>query len=380
MKKIDFLIGHNLYSTIGYFSRAFGAALRKKKVRTRLFYIGKDAFYKALYPILSDPPDITFSFSDIRQGNNPLGNLWTIPHFSYLVDPVIYYSHQFKTENSFVSCVDRKDLKIMGNRRTCFLPHAVDAKLFERPKQKEYLYDIVMLGTCFDLDKIQLSWSEKFPKRMVNLLIEAAESVLASEGLSCLEALIEHGFVEDLPLYHHELDLYIGAKERIDLVTSLKGLPIHIWGKGAWKKYFPDATIHKPVNFGACLKIFEQAKIVLNTSSRFKEGAHERIFYSLALSSLPVTQSNKFISEYFADEKSLVTYNCGQYKNLKEKLSDYLANDTKREEVVERGRVVTKKYHTWDVRAESFLKFIQDNFEDKNVFNFAKSESNSASK
>jgi len=358
--KIDILVENNPYSSVASFSRAFAKALRKKGVKTRLFHIGNGKFYKALYPIINNRPDLTFSFSDIRCDGKPIGEMWRIPHFSYLLDPVMLFLHQLQGDFSIVSCIDRGDYAFtqkLGFTKSFFLPHGVDSQLVHTPSTNLSLFDLTMMGTCMDYDALRLVWKAQFSKATVKLLDEAQEKVLSPQGISCLQALLEGGVSENLPMLHNELTCFVRAKERIDLLRSLEGIPLSIWGKGPWKKYFPKASVYSALPFNQALKIFHHSKIVLNSSPFFKEGAHERIFYALALHALPITGDNPYIREHFEDKKSLLTYSHGQYHGLKEKVQGFLNDEELRREIVERGRKITFASHTWDVRAGSLLNY-----------------------
>src|SRR5262249_1229 len=139
--KIDFLVGNNPYGTTVHFSKGLSEALRRLGVSTRLFWVDDGLFFQAFYDIMADPPDFTCSFSDISLEKKPLGDLWQIPHLSFLVDPPIYFLHQLLGDYGWVSCVDEHDVafvKGLGFQRSFFLPHAADRNVLtsvekERP-------------------------------------------------------------------------------------------------------------------------------------------------------------------------------------------------------------------------------------------------------
>ncbi len=359
--KIDFFVGENPYQSTHYFSEKFSAALRREGAEVRLFDIREGRFYQAFYALLKDPPDLTCSFSDITVGEGVLlGDQWEIPHLSFLIDPAIYFLHHLKSPYSFLTCVDREDcalINALNCPRVCFLPHGVDRDL--KDQHQERPYDIVMMGTCTDYEKVQASWRDKFASSLIHILETAAARVLSPEGISSLQALLEAGVdKEQLPLLHHELDLYIGGKDRVELVRAFKDCSVHIWGDGPWKKYVPQANVHLPVPFADTLPLLQKTKILLNSSPRFKQGSHERIFHGLVSGALVVTGENPYVCGELVKGKELLMYRHGQWAECVPQVTACLANETLRHSLVAAGSARVSASHTWDHRARSLLEWL----------------------
>jgi len=356
--KIDFLVAENEYGSTHYFAKKFCKALERTGAQTRLFWIGEGLFYKAFYAICNDPPDLTCSFSDITFGNKePLGSQWHIPHLSLLIDPAVYFLHQLRGDYSLVSSVDLEDcefIKKLGFSRAFFLPHGVDRSL--RSNETERPYDIVMIGTCIDPEEVRLKWKTQFSPQQCQILEKGAQRVLSNEGVSTLQVLLEAGIQENLPILHHELDLYIGGKDRIDLVNALQGLSVHVWGRGPWEKCCPKAFIHPSISYTQSLSIMKKAKIVLNSSPRFKHGSHERIFHASACGAAVATSESSYILRDFEKNKSLLTYSHEGWKEFRSRILSLLNDPCRLFEMAEQGRKITLAHHTWDHRAQELLK------------------------
>lgn len=324
--KIDFLIGENAYSTTYYFAKSFSQALEKQEVQIRLHDISDGCFFHALHTIMQDPPDLTCSFSDVHLNGKPLGDLWHIPHLSCLIDPAIYFLHQLKGDYSLISCVDKGDvsfIQAMNFKPVFHLPHAGDAAHLT-PVRKERPYDVVFFGSCLE-QEVKNEVAE-----------EASKRVLSSQNVSILQSLLELGVSEeDLPRYHGEVDLYTRFVDRTMLMQSLKGHQVHIWGNGPWEKYAPHATIHPPVSFDQTLEIMKVAKVVVNSSPRFKQGLHERITYG------PICGA-AVLSAY---EKGF-TYQYGKWQIPSLKNWEEIARQMQKHILAE---------HTWDQRATVLL-------------------------
>jgi len=343
MKKIDILVGDNSYGTALHFSKSLSEALKRSGVKTRLFWVADHHFFQAFYEVMQDPPDLTCSFSDIALNQQPLGDLWQIPHLSLLVDPPIYFLHQFTGDYGWASCVDEEDcafVRTLGFPRVFFLPHAAD-RACHTPVKNERNLDAVFFGTCIDYETAALSW----PKKDQELLYAASEKVLSANGPSIVQALVELGAkAEELPRLHNEVDRYTRGKERVMLIRSLKRQCVHIWGDGPWEKYCQNCTLNSPANFEHVLEIMKKSKVVLNSSPRFKAGAHERIFYALMCGASVYTAENDYLKACLPE---LFTCRLGEWE------APSLSNWSERAEA---GQKIVLKEHTWDHRAASLLE------------------------
>jgi spore maturation protein CgeB len=339
--KIDFLIGENPYGTTPHFARGLAKALENMGVETRLFDVSDGCFFQAYYSILENPPDYTCSFSDINFEKKSLGEFLQIPHFSFLVDPPIYYLHQLQGNYSYVSCVDRLDcafVKSLDFKKVSFLPHAAD-EIHRTHVEVERPLDAVFFGTCIDYETIFEIW----PDSIKDLLLEASHQVLSPKGISIAQALLNLGVSSyDLPRYHAEVDHFTRGKDRIEMLRVLEG-NINIWGNGPWEKYVPHATVHPSIPFDQTLAVMKKSKVVLNSSPRFKSGAHERIFYAFMCGAAAYSGDNDFIRE---EVPETITYFHGAWKK------GFFGNWKER---AQQGQERIIEYHTWKSRAQSLL-------------------------
>lgn len=356
--RIDFLIVDNDYGTAAHFSEQLALALQRKGVEIRLFYISGGNFYKAFYQIQNDPPDLTCSFSDITLGKKmPLGEAWGICHLSFFIDHAAYFLHQLTPTFSMVGAIDQEDLAFLqgiGFPRAFFFPHGVEKEL--TPSSHPPCYEVSFLGTCLDFEATRESW-KRFSQKKRELLDECAFRVL-HERVSPLRALLEGKVEEDLPLLHQELENYVRGKDRIELLQAIEGIPVHIWGKGKWKKYLPKALVHRPLSFSSAQEIMKKSKILLNSIPSLQHSSHERLFSAPLAGCLPLTTDTAYARKEFIEGQSMATYQYGKWDAALEKLHFYLENEEKRKEVVEGARALILEKHTWDSRADILLNNI----------------------
>jgi spore maturation protein CgeB len=344
--KIDLLVAGNQYGTAIHFAKGLGSALQRYGVTTRLFWVDDGYFFQAFHAILEDPPDLTCSFADISFSRQPLGDLWQIPHLCWMVDPPIYFLHQLTGQYTSVACVDEEDaafIKCLGFSKVCFLPHGAEASHLA-PLGGHRPYRIVFFGSCVDYEQIASEW----PPEMRAVLLAASARVLSPEGITLVQALQEAGVTSsNLAHYHGELDRYTRGKERCELIRSIQE-PVHIWGAGPWKKYFPNHPIHSPVSFDTTLKIMKRSQVVLNSTPRFKAGAHERIFYALLCGAAVYTAENRYLTSHLPE---LLTYRFGEWAppSFREWQTCAAAGQT---------RVLTS--HTWDARIPTLVAHLKN--------------------
>jgi DUF based on E. rectale Gene description (DUF3880) len=343
--KIDVFAAENTYGTGVHFAKGIASALQSQGVTTRLFWVDEGQFFHAMHAIFDDPPDLTLSFADISLNRQPIGDLWKISHFTWMVDPPIYFLHQLQGDYSYVGCVDQQDIHFiekLGFERAYFLPHAAD-KNHLTPVRKNRPLRAVFFGTCVDYEMI----AEQWPPTIRGQLLEACERVLSPGHISIAQALAEQGISsQDFPFYHGEVDRYTRGKDRVMLIRSFK-YPIHIWGEGPWQKYAPQHHVNPPISFDQALTIMKDAQIVINSAPRFKGGAHERIFYALLSGAAVYTGENSYLKTHLPD---LFTYQFGEWD---------LPSFDNWQAIASAGQEKVLASHTWDSRAHDLLKILK---------------------
>ncbi len=343
--KIDLLAAGNQYGTGLHFARGLADALERQGSVVRRFWIDDGYFSSAMHEILQDPPDLTCSFADISFQRLPLGSFWQIPHLSWLVDPPIYFLHQMQGPYSYIACIDQKDALFVEKLpfpRVTFLPHAADKKHLTEIK-KERPYKSVFFGSCIDYEEIAKSW----PDQEKELLLEASRRVLSPEGLSIAEVLIDLGIPShDLPCYHGEVDRYTRGKDRVELIRSFPEA-VHIWGEGPWKKYLPSHPIHPAIPFDETLALMKESQLVLNSTPRFKAGAHERLFYALLCGAAVYTGENSYLSKELPEA---YFYQFGHWQAPS-------FDDWKVRALAGQERVLAS--HTWEARATTCYQYLK---------------------
>ncbi|HEV8052805.1 MAG TPA: glycosyltransferase, partial [Parachlamydiaceae bacterium] len=365
-----------------YFTEKLAEAMERHGIKTKIIDVRQESLGTAsMNEIREFAPDFTCSFNSFEPIKDGL-YLWDflkIPHLSFLVDPPFYSTTLINSPYSMLSCVDRSDCEAVrsnGFERVFFWPHAVEKEL-SADKNEKRIYDVVLLGSCYDYESLRLAWQQRNPITLNKVLDDAIDIVFSNEQVSLAQALVmawqasqlDPQGIDFYTLYYY-LDNYTRGKDRVELVKSIKNAHVHVFGELAtdnavgilsWKQYLgqqPNVTVHPPTLFGEGMQVLKQSKIVLNSMPFFRDGSHERIFTGLACGCLPITSESKYLREQFTDGKDLLFYHSNKRDEVNGMIDGLLSNEKKRQEMAAKGREIVMKHHTWDQRVEELKKIV----------------------
>lgn len=369
------------YGVLHHFRTGLARALEKQGVSTPLIDLDnmdRSAFFKAIY---ASPPDYTLAFNGLQaiSSGHFLCDELEIPHIAWLVDSAHYTLEFAKSPFHVLIAPDQKSADMFheaGAKQAHFLPHAFEASL-AAPSDSARTIPIVFLGSLMDPLEIEALWKQHLPEDVVKGLVDVCDKTLDEKDQTYQEAfeyLLEEHFAFFSTLTEEKttqlaisLDGFIRAKDRINLLKALQGLPVHIYGNCLSNRNWGDFldlsngnySIFPAVNFDAAIDIMKNAKIVLNSSPMFKTGAHERIFYGLGLGAAVLTNETPWNQHHFSKDELLV-YSPARQSQVYDQISDLLNHPKKLCEIAFNGQKKVLKEHTWDVRATQLLQILND--------------------
>ena len=159
------------------------------------------------------------------------------------------------------------------------------------------------------------------------------------------------------------IDLYVRNYWRGEVVKTLvdAGFKVDVFGKG-WDELGcekpENLCIHSQITSEECLKQIRQSKISLNVMPWFKDGAHDRVFNSILNGAVCVSDKSKYMCEELAEGEGVCYFDLKDLESLPQKMQDLLQNDSKMQEILEKGMMKVQKYHTWDARAKEIVKWL----------------------
>lgn len=368
------------YDVLHHFRTGLTNALERQGVSTSLIDLenmDRSSFFKAIY---SSPPDYTLAFNGLQALSDGrfLCDELEIPNISWLVDSAHYALDFARSPFNILITPDKTSTDIFksaGAKQTHFLPHAFEASLATSPDSERSI-PLVFCGSLMDPIEKESLWKQHLPQNIAKGLIQAAEKTLSDPKQTYQGAFEElmklnSDFFSNLPQENitqlvMSLDGYIRAKDRINLLIALEGLPVQIYGNclshRKWGDFLDlengDYRISPAVNFGSAIMIMKNAQIVLNSSPMFKTGAHERIFYGLGLGAAVLTNETPWNQEHFSKDE-LLTYPSGNPKLMYDKIAYLLNHPEQLKEMAFKGQHKVMERHTWDVRAEQLLNLIE---------------------
>lgn len=368
------------YGVMHYFRESLTKAFQKKGIEIELIdiaHLTKPDLFKLIY---RSPPDYTLAFNGLQAlpEGNFLSDELEIPHAAWLVDSAHYFTGMAKGAYNLIISPDQLSADLhqaWGSSHSYFLPHAFEASLKTAPEQ-ERPFPIVFLGTFIDPTEIQEAWKEIFPKNHLDSLIQIAEKVIKTPSLTYQKALADYIAEDtlfwsrfppkDINLLNISFDQYIRARDRIELLKSLEGLPVHIFGKVPGKRNWGDFlkegqyTFHPSVDFPESIEIMKQAQIVLNSSPMFKTGAHERIFYGLGSGAAVLTNHTPWIDAHYVKNEEILVFD---HETTKESIKELLSQPEKLVQIAKKGQEKVMRQDTWDARAGSLLNIMEEKLE-----------------
>jgi len=380
IRKVCLITNFNLYESKRYFTEKLAEAMRRQGIETKIIDVHQEPMGSGTTKLIRQfNPDFTCSFNSFQPIENGryMWDFLEIPHISFLVDPSFYSTTLINSKYSILTCVDRSDCEAVRSNdfnRVFFWPHAVEREL-EAEKKSDRIYDVVLLGSCYDYESLRMAWKQRNPASLCKVLDDAIDIVFTDEKISLAEALVQAWNVSklnphdvDFSLLYYYLDNYTRGKDRVELVRSIKDANVHIFGDLAtdnavgilnWKHYMAsqkNVTVHPPTLFGEGLNVLKQSKIVLNSMPFFRNGSHERIFTGLACGCLPITSESIYLREQFVDGKELLFYQSANRGAVNDTINSLLGNEKKRKEIAAKGRKKVMKHHTWDNRVKELLE------------------------
>ncbi|MCB1113717.1 MAG: glycosyltransferase family 1 protein [Chlamydiia bacterium] len=378
--KIDlFNVGNSQYKALDYFTERLAEALERKGVEANIQPLNTGDPAGVINRVINDRPDVTLAFNGLLP--DPKGrflcDMINIPHIAWTVDSPAWFLPLKESPLSWATCIDRSYLDFfhgVGYDRTAFITQACDIKLFDR-EPEEKVFDVTMLASCIDIEDIEETWEKEASPEMQRALNHAVDISLRDPKVSFWQAFSEaigiHRADQDVDFEIiirrlRELELYVTGKERLDFLKHMTSIPIDVFGDRpegkSWSYYLKGMEhikIHPPVTYDEHLDVIAKSRITLNNIAKMREGGSERAFHAFALNTLSMSTEGAYMREFYKDEESILFNRWGSWQKDQEKLKKALSDDAYRTRLIEAGREITRKHHTWDNRAEELIPFVK---------------------
>ncbi len=375
--------------TLGYFSNQLAITFREAGYEVFLFNFQDEInrmIQLAQFVRAGETALVTFNYTgligetcfDVPDGST-VWNDADIYCINIVVDHPFYYHkfYEFLPKHYFQYCIDRSHMAYMQRffpkLKVDFLPLG-GTNLYQPliPYEKRSM-DVVFTGNYAppktfenDITRIDEEYTT-FYYRIIQELIDNPDLTMeeAIEKQVLLE--LPETTVEELKSVMPNMifiDLYVRFYFRGLVIQTLvdAGIKVHVFGSG-WNqlpcKHPENLIIHGFVNSVQCLEAIADAKISLNVMPWFKDGAHDRVYNSMANGAVCVSDTSIYMNETLCDGKHIVFYSLKDITSLPTKIRELLDKPHKAEEIAKHGYEVAQNENMWAHRTKDIIQHIE---------------------
>lgn len=383
---IIYLIG--IYDTLDLFTEKLREAFEGMGYQSfvydaRLMLQSKQALLELLAPAIAGNSSgfacITFNNLgynlDLADGRN-LWEACRIPYINILMDHPFHYEKPLRKapNTSIILCTDRNHVKYIHRfyrniQMADFLPHAgVELGRHHKPLAErgiDVLYagalpiytvskmipDLTSIPEVDGTDMMQdvlgelVAHPEKTTEEVIEAYLKSKRNDISKERILEITVLMRF------------LDSYATSFFREQAVRILveSGIRVTAYGAGwdqcEWSSH-PCLTFGGKVLAPQILPLMNDSKIVLNTMTWFKAGAHDRIFNGMLAKTAVVTDDSTYLRREFKDGRELSMFSLKKIGTLPERVFDLFGHLESTQQMADCGYQAAKRYHTWKSRAE----------------------------
>ncbi len=339
--------------------------------------------------------DAVLTFNAVGQQNYMLDdrNFWDetgIPFFNYIVDHPLQHNKALSEhgENYHVICVDRSHAEYISK----YYPNIKNKAYFvpvggmensESKKQDRSVSDfadrsinVLFTGTYLPLNSLEEKINE-YPQTVRKLIVRHIEYMLAHRMMTIEEGLInvlrDYGIdtetvnIGDYLFATRPTEGYVRAYIREEIVRYLiaSGLKIEIYGNG-WEMFEDDmknTVCHKGVPYTKTVDLYADSKLILDQSSQFLYGMHDRIPTAMLAGTAVLTDRNEYLESFFTEglmAGELVMYDVSKPQEIPGIVYNMLEDDNRLFEMTKRAAAKAHSTMTWDCRAREILDIIDN--------------------
>lgn len=309
-------------------------------------------------------------------------NIWDqyqIPFYNILMDHPFHYKAALDRapEQMILLCMDRNHVEyvkrfFLNIKRVAFFPHAgIELQKKDAPYAGESCYvpieerkiDVLYAGGLSryaaeglipDLGSIREFDAFELVKNALEKLINNPELTTEHVIEQCMqeinfkindkklgETIAELRFLDALAVsFYREQAVRILAENGVTVTVFGVG-----WDRCEWES--PNVVYAGVTSPAQILELMNQSKIVLNTMTWFKQGAHDRIFNGMLAGAAIVSDRSEYVEEIFTKQKQLQLFSLDGIKELPEIVQSLLQHPRVAQDMADCGYEETRRRHMW---------------------------------
>lgn len=389
MKKTIILF-KGIYDTLDLFSDKLGEAFAKWGHDIFVYDAGTQEKSKsALLAMLAEQNGnaavVTFNNMGYNLEQDGV-NVWEhfeVPYINILMDHPFHFERPLKDApaTAIVLCTDRNHVKYIRRyhkniRQTDFLPHAgIELGRKHKPLGERKI-DVLYAGALpiFTVGKMIPNLNMMYGMDLRDMMQEVLRELVVHPDKTTEQAIEEYvkanvksgcelseEELRSLIIHMRFIDSYATSFYREQAVRSLveNGIEVTAYGVG-WDQC--DWSSNPHLKYGGkvlapdILPLMNDSKIVLNTMTWFKAGAHDRIFNGMLAGAAVVTDDSTYLRHECTDGKELVMFRRGEIATLPDRVCDLFGHMERTQEMANCGYEFAKENHTWKNRAEYIIE------------------------
>ena len=388
----NYIFIQGLYDTLDLFSDELKIELEKIGHHTltlRLSTMEED-LEKMLFCYRSQKIDAVITFNNLgyNLGESEGANLWDtmqVPYVNILMDHPFHFHEQLlhAPNQSIICCIDRNHVDYIHRyypniKRVHILAHAGCANAIEREMPRERDIDVLYAGNLSrvlieqlipDFESMKELDGGTFSREVLQQLLEQPSLTTEEAIRETLQHYLPIETMQSEREYMNSFRFLDGFatsfyREMAVRILVENGIRVHVlgigWEKCDWANH-ENLILEGKVCAPEVLSYMQRSKIILNSLTWFKAGAHDRIFNGMLSGACVISDTSSYLQEKFADNKepSIMLYELENTKELPAITKRLLNDNTLREEVASRGRIKAQQQHTWGNRLQEIFSILQ---------------------
>lgn len=377
--------------SFNYFTDEMNNELKKRGYETYIWDLqgisqNKEHSYEGMLQFCEKGVDIAICFDRLGINEKEYIQFWDMLGCSVvniLMDPPFRFhptmEHPPKKYIQF--CPDTNHVtytkKYFPNiEKVMFLPHAGTVQNRSLIPYEERKYPLLFCGSYYNPEGyINEIYKLVGDTRLYDIYMNAAEDLFENKLKTLEQALmdtllqfdmqIDINFFKSLMRFAEPLDWMVRMHNRELVIKKLlsSGFEVSVLGRG-WNNFEVEKTqrlniLGDRIPFKETFNYMENAKINLNVMPCFKGGTHDRIFNSLLLKSVALTDTSTWLEENFTDEKDIAFYSIGELDKLPEKVNRLLDNDEMSKEIAKMGSIKVSEKFVWKNCVDTILEVVR---------------------
>lgn len=334
-----------------------------------------------LKAFLLEPVTAVISFNNIglhlelEDGEN-IWDRYQVPFYNVMMDHPFHYKKALDSapEQMILLCMDWNHMEYVKRffphiQKVEFFPHAgIEVPAKANLRMNERKIDVLYAGGLSrsaaeglipDLGKIVEFDAFALVQRALERLISEPDNTTELVIEQCLGDMNLRFNNEELGAIISELrfvDAFAVSFYREQMIRILveNGITVTVFGTG-WNRCeweHPNLVYGGELPPSQILELMKQSKIVLNTMTWFKRGAHDRIFNGMLAGAAVVSDSSAYLQEHFTNGHELRMFSLKDMRGLLDTVEDLLEHTEEAQRMADCGYQVAFQEHRWKNRLQ----------------------------